>query len=283
MISINFLAQEQSPDTTLGWKYPTIINLSLSQSSYSNWSAGGENSNAINGFVLLNANYKSTMAMWDNSLTLAYGMMKQGDTELRKTDDKLELTSKYGYKAKNNWYYSGLMQFKTQFSNGYKYDDVAGTKNKLSAFMSPAYLDLAIGMNYTPSPVFNLFIGPISGKSTFVMDEELSNAGAFGVDSSKNVRNEFGGSIKISLNKDILKNVNLSSKLQLFSNYLENPENIDVDWQMFVNLKVNKWLSASINLQLIYDDDIKIIEDNVEKGAEIQFKEVFGIGLNFKF
>lgn len=283
IISANIMAQDEPVDTTLGWKFPTLINLSLSQTSYTNWSSGGENSLAINGLLLLNANYKSSMAIWDNNLTIAYGMMKQGEKELRKSDDKIELSSKYGYKAFNNWYYSGLIQFKTQFSDGYKYDDIAGTKSKLSAFMSPAYLDLALGMDYAPSKVFSLFIGPISGKSTFVMDEELSNAAAFGVDSGKNIRNEFGGSIKVMLNKDVLKNVNLSSKLQLFSNYLNNPQNIDINWEMFINLKVNKWLSASINLQLLYDDDIKTMEDNIVRGAKVQFKEVFGVGLNFKF
>jgi hypothetical protein len=282
LFSLNLMAQEQPIDSTLGWKFPTVINLALSQTSFSNWAAGGENSFAVNGLVLLNANYKSTMALWENNLTFAYGLMKQGDQGVRKTDDRLEFSSIYGYKAFKDWYYSGLVQFKTQVSNGYKYDDVAGTKSKLSAFMSPAYLNVAIGMNYAPSKVFSLFIGPLSGKSTFVLDKELSNAGAYGVDSSKNVRNEFGGTVKVTLNKDIMKNVNLSSKLELFSNYLNNPQNIDVDWQMLINMKVNKWLSASISLQMIYDDDTKTFDGLVEHGAKVQFKEVFGIGLSYK-
>jgi len=283
LLALNLSAQAQPVDSTLGWKYPKVINMAISQTSFSDWAAGGENSYAINGLMLLNANYKSQMVLWENNLTLAYGLMKQGDKELRKTDDKLEFSSKYGYKAVNNWYYSGLAQFKTQFTDGFKYDDAAGTKSKLSTFMAPGYLNIAIGMDYVPSKVFSVFIGPLSGKSTFVLDQELSNAKVFGVDSAKHVRNEFGGSIKAVFNKDIMKNVNLSSKLELFSNYLKKPQNIDINWQMLLNMKINKYLSASISLQMIYDDDIKTFKGLEEHGAKLQIKEVFGIGLNYVF
>ncbi len=283
LIALNIEAQDQVADTTLGWKFPTITNITFSQVSFSNWSAGGENSYSVNGLMLLNADYKSNMAIWENDLIFAYGLMKQGEKEVRKTDDNFELSSKFGYKAVNNWYYSALMQFKTQFSDGFKYDDAAGTKSKLSTFMAPGYLNIALGMNYAPSKVFSLFIGPLSGKSTFVMDKELSNAGAFGVDSGMHVRNEFGGTMKVIFNKDIMKNVTMSSKIEFFSNYIKNPQNIDIDWQLLFNMKVNKWLSASVSLNMIYDDDIKTIEDNIEHGARVQFKEVFGIGLSYKF
>jgi len=282
LISLHLIAQDQPVDTTLGWKYPKIINIALSQTSFSNWAVGGESSYAINGLLLLNANYKSEMAIWNNNLNLGYGLMKQGEKELRKTDDKIELNSKFGYKAVNKWYYSGLVQFKTQFTDGFKYDDAARTKTKLSTFMSPGYLNVAFGMDYVPSTVFSLFIGPLSGKSTFVLDQELADAAAFGVDTGKHVRNEFGGSLKAILNVDIMKNVNLKSKLDLFSNYVKNPGKIDVNWELFLNMKVNKWLSASINLNMIYDYDIKTIE-GTEQVAKVQFKEVFGIGLNYQF
>jgi len=284
IISYGLVAQDEKPDSTLGWFFPTIINLTVSQVSFSNWSAGGENSYSINGLTLLTANYKSKMATWDNTLIMAYGLMKSGDRELRKTDDNIEFSSKFGYKAINNWYYSGLAQFKTQFNDGYKYDDAAvpATKTLLSTFMAPAYLNIAIGMNYTPLKVFNLFIGPLSGKTTFVMDDTLSNAGAFGVEIGEKIRNEFGGTMKAVVNKDIMKNVNLMSKLELFSNYVVNPECIDMDWQLMITMKINKLLSANINLHAIYDDDIKTFEDGLERGAKMQFKEVFGIGLNYK-
>jgi len=280
LITLSSIAQSEKPDSTLGWFFPAVINLAVSQVNFTNWSAGGENSYSINGLSIINANYKGKMATWDNNLILAYGLMKQGEKELRKTDDNLEFSSKFGYKAINNWYYSGLAQFKTQFDKGYKYTDTS--KTILSKFMAPAYLNLSLGMNYT-TKVFNLFVGPLSGKTTFVMDDTLSNAGAFGVEKGEKIRNEFGGTVRVVVNKDIMKNVNLMSKLDLFSNYINNPQNIDIDWQLLITMKINKLLSASINLQTIYDDDTKTLEDGVMHGAKTQFKEVFGIGLNYKF
>ena len=139
-------------------------------------------------------------------------------------------------------------------------------------------------MEYKPSDAFYLFLSPLTGKSTFVLDDSLSNAGAFGVDPGKNMRNEFGGFLKMAFTKDIWKNVTLNSKLDLFSNYAEEPQNIDVNWEVLVSMKVNKFLSANINTRLIYDDDTKYIdEEGVERGARVQFKEVLGIGLSYKF
>ena len=271
-------------DSTIGWSYPSLINITASQVSFSNWSAGGENSYSINGLTALNADYKGEVSIWENDLVIGYGIMQQGNKEIRKTDDKLELSSKLGYKALKNWYYSALAQFKTQFTEGFSYDDDAGTKTKLSQFMSPGYLNLSIGMTYKPSKVFSMFAGPVSGKSTFVMDDSLSTAGAFGVDPGKKIRNEFGGTVKFEIVKDLVKNVNLSTKAEFFSNYAEKPENIDIDWQLLIALKINKWLSTNIHLHAIYDDDIKGTDENGEEiGPQLQFKEVFGIGLNFKF
>jgi len=277
-----FAQEEAAVDSTLGWTYPSMISITASQVSFSNWSAGGENSYSINGLAALNADYKAKNAIWENDLIFGYGVMKQGDNELRKTDDNIEFASKYGYKASKSWYYSGLVHFKSQFAEGFKYD--ADTKTKLSEFMSPGYLNLSVGMTYKPSKVFSLFIGPISGRTTFVMNDSLSTAGAFGVKPGENIRNEFGGTFRAEVNKDIMKNVNMTTKLELFSNYTEKPQNIDMDWQFLLTLKVNKWLSANISLHLIYDDDIKTTNDlGMEEGAKLQFKEVFGVGLNYKF
>lgn len=283
LFAVKVQGQEKA-DTTLGWKYPSIISLTVSQSSFSNWAAGGENSYSINGLTNLSANYKGEKSLWENDLLFAYGILYQeGFGDPRKSDDKLEFSSKYGYKASEKWFYSGLFQFKTQFSDGYNYND-DGTKNKISTFMAPGYLNLALGMNYVPSKSFSLFIGPISGKSTIVQDDTLSAHGAFGVEPGENIRNEFGGSLKAVFKKDIVKNVNLFTKLELFSNYMENPQNIDFDWQMLLTMKINKLLSANINLHMIYDDDIASIDDDGnERGPKVQFKEVFGIGFSYKF
>ncbi len=286
IISFSIKAQDDAakPEEKEGWKYSGLFSLTASQVSFSDWAAGGENSHSLNGLIALSADYKRDKHFWENDLTLAYGIMKQGEKEVRKTDDKFEFNSAYGYKASDVWYYTAVLNFKTQFTEGYKYDDAAGTKAKLSNLFAPAYLTLSAGMSYKPSPVFSVFIGPISGKMTFVNDEDLSNAGAFGVDPGKKSKSEFGGTIKAEFNKDIFKNVNLLSKLTLFSAYNNNPQNIDINWELLFNMKINEWLSANLNLNLIYDDDIKSVNKQGEVGGpKIQFKEVFGLGLNLKF
>lgn len=284
VITVNMQNIKAQADSTDGWKYNGIFSLTAQQVSFSNWAAGGENSYSINGLVALGADYKQGKHLWENDLITSYGIMKQGEKEIRKTDDNFEINSKYGYQASKSWYYSGLVNFKTQFAEGFKYDDKAGTKTRISTFLAPAYLNIAAGMTYKPSAVFNMFIGPISGKTTFVMDKQLADAGAFGVTPGDKVKNEFGATFKAELNKDIVKNVNLLTKLQLFSSYTDKPQNIDVDWQLLLSMKINEWLSANINLHMIYDDDIKGIDDSgKEIGPQVQFKEVFGVGLSYKF
>ena len=130
----------------------------------------------------------------------------------------------------------------------------------------------------------SVFLSPLTGKFTFVTDDDLSAAGAFGVDAGKKMRSEMGAFVKFEGKTDVMKNVSLQTKLDLFSNYLNNPQNIDVDWKILINMKVNEYLSANLVSQLIYDDDIKILDpDSGESAPRVQFMEMFGAGLSFKF
>jgi hypothetical protein len=277
-------SQDAETDSASVWKTGGVSTLNFSQVSFENWAAGGENSYSLNGIFSLHANYKKDRTTWENSLDIGYGIIKQGNRGLRKTDDKFEITSKYGYKSSSNWYYSGAFSFKTQFDKGYKYDDEAGTKTQISEFMAPAYMLLSVGMDYKPSDHFTLLISPVTGKSTFVLNDSLSNKGAFGVEPGEKMRNEFGGFLKIGYNKEIWGNVSLNTKIEFFSNYLEQPQNVDVNWEMLISMKINEYLSANLNTQLIYDDDINYIDDSgKEHGPRVQLKEVFGVGFSYKF
>jgi hypothetical protein len=277
-------SQDAETDSASVWKTGGVSTLNFSQVSFENWAAGGENSYSLNGIFSLHANYKKDRTTWENSLDIGYGIIKQGNRGLRKTDDKFEITSKYGYKSSSNWYYSGAFSFKTQFDKGYKYDDEAGTKTQISEFMAPAYMLLSVGMDYKPSDHFTLLISPVTGKSTFVLNDSLSNKGAFGVEPGEKMRNEFGGFLKIGYNKEIWENVSLNTKIEFFSNYLEQPQNVDVNWEMLISMKINEYLSANLNTQLIYDDDINYIDDSgKELGPRVQLKEVFGVGFSYKF
>ena len=287
-ISVSAVASGQNADTVKHWTKTGAFAVNMSQSTFTNWSAGGQNSVAINGLAIVAANYRKGNSAWDNSLTLGYGMTKLSGNEVEwtKTDDKIDFQTKYGYKASEKWYYSALMSFKSQFSAGYNYPDVA---NKISDFMAPGYLVYALGMDYKPSPVFTAFLSPLTGKSTFVLDDQLSAAGAFGVEPGEHTRAEFGAYAKIELKKEeIVKNVNLLTKLDLFSNYLEKPQNVDVSWEVLLVMKVNKWLSATVTTHLLYDDNtlIKVGEGTEGEpvwGKRAQFKEVIGVGLAYKF
>jgi hypothetical protein len=278
-----------SADTLLGWKKGGVITLNIAQTSLTNWAAGGQNSFAANGLLSTFASYKGKNDAWDNTLDVGFGLLKQGSDKLRKTDDKFDFVSKYGRKAFKDFYYSGLLNFKTQMAPGYKDPDYI---NKISDFLAPAYLLAALGLDYKPSAYFSVFMAPITGKITFVTDQALSDAGAFGVDPGNKSLTEFGGYLRAVYSRndfksEFLKNVTFTTKLDLFTNYIKNPQNIVVNWETLLAFKVNKFLSASITTQLIYDDKIKVpvTVDGVQKsiGSLVQFKEILGVGLSYKF
>jgi hypothetical protein len=228
----------QTVDTTKfhkNWSKGGVTNINFSQSSFTNWAAGGENSLSGTALLSLFAKYKKGENTWDNTLDLAYGMLQSGSTGFRKNEDKIDFSSKDGrYAFKKYWYYSALINFKSQFSKGYNYPNDSVV---ISRFMSPAYLTAAIGIDYKPTDYLSLFISPLTSKTTFVSDQQLANTGAFGVtparydtvggkyvlvENGKTTLNQFGGYIRFILKKDIMSNVNFSTKLELFSNYLKN-------------------------------------------------------------
>ncbi len=288
LISVFSTSFSQAEADTL-WKFNGVTSLNFSQMSLSNWAAGGESSLAGNALLNLNANYKSNSekASWTNELYLGYGLIKQGDDLLRKSDDKIDLASKFGYRASSQWSYTGLLSFRTQFSAGYANPGDQDNKTKISNFLAPGYLNLSFGMDYKPGDKFTMLIAPVTGKMTIVMDEDL--AGSFGVSDDKNVRGEFGGYIKIAYSSPIMKNVKLNTKIDLFSNYIENPQYVDVNFDLLLSMKVNEFISASFISQIIYDYDIRFEQhDNsgVPTGdteSRIQFKQLFGAGLSYSF
>lgn len=258
----------------------------FSQASFTNWSAGGENSVGLNASFNLKANYKKGRHIWGNTIGLGYGFNiigKDNNAEFNKTNDRIELTSAYGYDLiqNNKWLLTALVNFRTQFSNGYNYPN---DSNVVSTFMAPAYLVAGLGITYAPVKWFYLYMSPCSGRFTFVLDTALSNQGEFGVTKGESWKGEFGPYIRADMNKDLSKTINLATTLELFSDYLKDFGNIDVNWYMQLNLKVNKWLAASVTAQLIYDDDVTIKkEDGSPLGPRTQFKEIIGVGITYMF
>jgi hypothetical protein len=293
----------QNADTTEGWKKGGIMALNLSQTSLTNWSAGGQNSFAVNGLFSAFASYKKNKNAWDNMLDIGYGLMRQGgkDAKYIKTDDKIDLLSKYGKQAFSDFYYAALLNFKTQMTAGYNYPN---DSVKISDIFAPAYLLAAIGLDYKPNNYFSAFLAPITGKFTFVADAALADAGAFGVGAAtydgnvilqhgKKIKSEFGGYLRVIYSKndftnDFLKNVAFTTKMDLFSNYFKNPQKIDVSWETQIALKVNKYIIVNFNTHLLYDYDIKIAKYNNDGTIKdikprVQFKEILGVGFSCKF
>ena len=272
LLAVNLYSQA-NPDTSY-WQFNGLTGINISQVSLTNWSAGGESSYSGNALLKMNLNYNKDKASWENALGLGYGLMKQGEQSTRKTDDRIDFASKYGRKVTKTLFYTAMLKFKTQFTDGYGYpnDSVA-----ISRFMAPGTINLSIGIDYKPSENFSLYVGPVSGQVTFVRDDTLSAHGAYGVEPGENVRYEFGGSMKAVYQKEILKNVTFNTKLELFSNYIKNPEKIDISWEVMIDMKINEFLSANLHTHLLWDG----ITDKV--GPRTQFKEVFGVGLSYKF
>jgi hypothetical protein len=290
------VAAQHKADTS--WKGGGVASLMFNQIALSNWAAGGQNSISGTIMVSLFANYHKNKLQWDNTLDMAYGLSKQGNLGIIKSDDKIDFSSKYGQYAFKHWYYTALLNFKTQFAQGFNYPN---DSVMISDFMAPAYLTIALGMDYKPADYFSLFIAPVTGKITFVNNQTLANLGAFGVDKAvidettgdvitpgKKVRSEFGGYLKAAFKKDIMKNVTLGLKLDMFSNYLKKPQNIVINGEMIFAAKINKYISATLTTNVIYDDAIKIrfydSDGNLtHEGPRTQLKEVFGLGFSYKF
>lgn len=286
-------------DSTEGWKKGGTITVNLTQVSLTNWSAGGQNSISANEILNLYAHNKNGKGLWENYLDISYGSIKQGSNDnWWKTDDKIDFTSKYGREAFSKWYYAALLNFKTQLTPGYNYPN---DSTKISGLFSPGYLLGAIGLDYKPQESMSAFLAPITSKMTIVTDQDLADAGAFGVEAGtyddvgkiknhgKNMKTELGGYARFFFKKTLMENIDMQTKFDLFSNYMKKPQNIDISWEVLISMKVNKYISATLSTHLLYDDDIDIaIDDNDDGitdkvGPRTQFKEVLGIGFSYKF
>lgn len=280
------------------WDFGGTFGLNFNQSYFSNWAAGGQNSVSTTALTSLFANYKKGKHSWVNTLDLAYGVIAQDDQSAIKTDDRIDFTSKYGYQTNNeDWYYSGLVNFRTQFAEGFEIEDGRETGLSISDLLAPAFSIVAIGADYRPNEKFSVFLSPATSKITIVNVDRLATD--FGLDEGDNARFEIGAFVKVSYQDDIFENVNLLTKIDLFSNYVENPQNVDVNWETLITMKVNSWLAVTLTTQLIYDDDILvggvsgsdaiIVEDviitpaipEITGGPRTQFREVFALGLSF--
>ncbi|WP_400193361.1 DUF3078 domain-containing protein [Hymenobacter sp. B81] len=286
-------------DTARGWRRGGIGTFNFSQVSLNNWAPGGQSSLSLLAIGNAYAHFRGAEHTFDLAADLVYGLQKPGKARLRKNDDRLELNARYGRFLTNKLSYAAQLNLKTQLTPT---KDLVRPDSLLSRFFAPAYVLASIGIDYRPNEDFSLFLSPITGKFTVVADQGLADAGAFGVraarrdelgrpvaNTGERLREEVGAYLNARYRRPLLTNITYQTKLELFSNYFHNPQNVDVNWENLIDFKVNKFISASVATVLVYDDDILVPIDRNEdgqpdaRGRRIQFKETLGIGLTYKF
>ena len=293
------IVKTQLPDSTSYWTKENVVGLDISQITFVNWNAGGNNS--ISGLLKgkFTRNYVKNNVRWNNELIARYGINKQEQQDVRKTDDQFQINSTFGYKKDSisNWYYAGKFNFNTQFANGYAYPN---TDLAISKPFAPAYTFLGVGSEYSRKDLnLTLYLSPLTQKTTLVFDQRLANQGAFGVEKAvydefgnliregKNIRNETGILITNQWKTEVYKNINFEHRVSLYTDYINNFGNIDVDWQLQLDMTVNQYVKANIGTHLVYDDDIKSKEEEngvqVTKGPKVQLKQLLGVGLTYSF
>ena len=307
----NFKFEEEKPDSDLSkitpvvvkpvyWKFDAESGINFTQGYLSNWVKGGESSVSALGDFTSFANYTKNKTKWENNFRLKYGLMKTGEKGLRKNDDLWEINTKFGQKAfgklghdimkkygkesLKNWYYSFLISLKSQIAAGYNYPNDSVI---VSSFMSPGYLFFVLGLDYKPGKTTSLLISPITSKLTIVRDTINIDQTKYGLDPDRKIKSEMGGYVKAKFLLKISDDISLNNNLTLFTNYLENPQNIDIDWEATLKMRINYYINANISTHLIYDDNIEVPLFNDEgtkigSGPRVQFKELISVGFTFK-
>ncbi|WP_055446641.1 DUF3078 domain-containing protein [Lacinutrix mariniflava] len=282
---------------TVKWVQKSTAGLDINEVTFVNWNAGGSNSVSALLKLVSSLRYKRENLIWKSSVRTRYGVNKQESQRLRKTEDELELISTIGYRKDTltNWYYSGRFNFKTQYSNGYTYPN---RDNPISRFMAPGYLFIGGGVEYGKNlEKLSFYLSPLTFKGTFVLDQDLADAGSFGVQAAEydefqnrikkgeNARTEMGVLITNAFEAEVFENIYLRNQFSLYTDYLNSFGNIDVDWEVVLDFKVNDYVKATLGSHIRYDNDIKtqqettVVDVFVDRGARLQWKQILGVGV----
>lgn len=257
------------------WFFYAQNNLHFNQASFSNWNSGGNNNMGVLGKVSYNLSFKKDKHYLENILQLGYGFVASEGQATRKTEDFINLASNYGYELGRNYYLSTGYQFLSQFTPGYNYVETPDPEytDRISKFMAPGYLNVGVGISYNPSEDFQVIFRPANGKFTFVLDPKLQTAGRYGLEQDgQSVRTELGANLNLLYRLKIYKDVHLVNQLNFFSNYVNHPERVDINYSGMLNMKFNRYISALIGVDVLYD------HDQIRK---TQMKQTLGIGFTY--
>ncbi|MEP6466083.1 MAG: DUF3078 domain-containing protein [Parafilimonas sp.] len=270
------------PDTiNKNWIKGGIFNLNIAQGTLKNWAAGGDNfSFSLNMYTNGHAFYKRGKVSWDNNIDINIGYINTTSLGTRKTDDRFDFLSKYGYALNKKISASALFDFRTQFFDGYTYSDPTTPIFSSTAF-SPAYILLSPGFDYKPIKNLSIFISPISSRWVVVTNPTLSKIGSYGVDSGNKSINQLGAFGTINFNTKFTKNITFNSRMDLFSNYEHNPSNVDFYMTNLFAAKFTRLFSVTWGVDMIYDDDVRLFGPN-HNSPRLQLKSLIGIGILLK-
>lgn len=274
-------APAPEPPKPTFWKKGILTSLSFSQTSLTNWAAGGDGNVTLNAYIDATADYAKNKWIWDNRFQAGYGFLYSLNQDekyrYKKSDDRLQIDSEVGRQVSDRLYLSGLFTFKTQWTDGHPY---SGDNHRISSFMAPGYINIGIGIDYKPFKCLSIYASPLTGNFVVVAPNDSSMRVSYGNKFDQAIRAQMGAQVKMDL-KYSVQNFNINSTLNLFSNYLDKPQNIQVNWDLNCGLKIWKVLTISLRTSLIYDDNIKIADKDGNKAPRVQFKEIGGIGITY--
>ncbi len=281
--STKSVAKDPKDTVQLKWKKGGNFGINLNQGSLSNWSAGGEKfSLSVNSLTNLFAFYKEGKKSWDNSLDLAYGVVNTSSLGTRKASDRIDLLSKYGYAIGKKWNAAALFNLRTQFAKGYAYSKTAAGKDTsvvTSKTFAPAYVLFSPGFDYKPNDNFSFFISPVTARWVLVGDKKLGPL--YGLGAGKTSRSELGAFASANYMKSLGANAMFKTKLDLFSNYKKEPQNIDIFWTNMFTAKLTKYINFNFQVDIIYDDNTANVDP--KKGPAPQILQLMGVGLAYNF
>jgi len=281
LATIGSHAQETEIDSTKveGWKKSGHTSLMINQTAFSNWVSGGENSIAATLSVNYNINYYKNGWSWDTKIIGSFGINKNSDSKyFKKIDDRIEINSLIGKKFIEKFSFSSFLNFKTQFAKGYKYtnaSDEIEIREETTRFLSPAYLQIGVGVYWKENNSLWVNMAPVTGRLILASKKFTDNLEDgeeyFGVPKGEISRFELGASVSAYYKFEVIENIQLEQRINLYSDYLEQAENIDVDYTITAYMKINDYLSTNLIIQCLYDDNA------IKK---VQIREVFGLAIN---
>ena len=274
---------------TLGprWNRSGLFRINVSQVQLVNWAGGGFSS--ISGITMFNgqANWQSGRRAWDNTLVMAFGGQRQEEVPTVKTEDRIEAASKYGYRLSRSFYVAALVQGRTQFTEGFNEQG-----DRISHILAPAYLVGGVGLDYRPHDRLTAFLSPITARLIVVRDKTLWDVSddpdlrVYGVRRGRDHEFEVGAFFRLQYTTTLAPNITFTTRGDLFSNYLNTPENIVVNWETLWTFKVNEWFATTLNTVLIYDHEVRLPRTDPHGetylGPATQFKETLGVGVTIK-